>query len=226
MKRVFIIVEGETEERFLRQVVYPHFILKGIHIEAQQWITNRKLGTKGGAKSFDLVENHINRILSRYKTDPDVFISTMIDLYSFPKQGNSIYNKDVECLTSGQKKVTLLEEKFTERISHKRFIPYVQLHEYEALLLSKPEMLSGFFTDKQREIDKLIADIAGLAPEDINDTPENAPSKRIIRYIPGYSKQKTTAGATTAEKIGLPFLRESCPHFNRWITRLENVCAQ
>jgi hypothetical protein len=215
MKRIFIIVEGETEERFLRQVVYPHFILKEIHIEAQQWITNRKLGTKGGARSFDLVENHIKRIISRYKADPNVFISTMIDLYGFPKQGNTIFDTDVECLANGQNKVNLLQQKFSERISYRRFIPYIQLHEYEALLLSKPDMLSN-----------LKAEIAGLAPEEINDTPENAPSKRIIRYIPGYGKQKTTAGATTAEKIGLNFLRESCPHFNDWITKLENISTE
>ncbi|NJM93711.1 MAG: DUF4276 family protein [Cytophagales bacterium] len=90
MKRVFIVVEGETEERFLRLVLYPHLIAKGIHMEAQQWITNRKLGTTGGGASFDLIENHIKRLMSRYTNDRDVFISTMMDLYAFPKQGNTI----------------------------------------------------------------------------------------------------------------------------------------
>ncbi len=223
MKRIFIVVEGETEERFLRQVVYTHFILKGTHIEAQQWLTNRKLGIKGGGTNFDLIENHINRLISRYKTNQDVYISTMIDLYAFPKQGNTIYDNEVEKLNSGKAKAELLQERFAERMSYRNFIPYVQLHEFESLLLSKPDSLSNFYTDKEAEIKKLKNEIAGIAPEDINDTPENAPSKRIIRYIPSYAKQKTTAGVTTAEKIGLNYLREHCPHFNEWITKLESI---
>jgi hypothetical protein len=223
MKKVFIIVEGETEERFLRQVLYPHFILMGIHIDAQQWPTNKKLGTTGGGISFDLVENHLNRIKSRYKNDDSIFISTMIDLYQFPKQGNTIYDSSVEKLVSGREKVLLLEQKLAERIDHRNFIPYVQLHEYEALLLAKPDSFSHFYIDKSIEIDNLINEISGLNPEDINETSKNAPSKRIIRHLPKYAKQKTTAGVLIAEKIGLPYLREKCPHFNEWITKLEGI---
>lgn len=223
MKKVFVIVEGETEERFLRQVLYSHFILMGIHIEAQLWITNKKLGTGGGGDSFDLIENHINRIKSRYKNDESIFISTMIDLYRFPKQGNTIYDNSVEKLVNGREKVLLLERKLFERISHRNFIPYVQLHEYETLLLAQPDSFAYFYTDKNNEIANLTNETSGLDPEDINETTENAPSKRIIRHLPGYAKQKTTAGVLVAEKIGLPYLRERCPHFNEWITKLEGI---
>jgi hypothetical protein len=223
MKRIFIIVEGEAERRFLRQVVYHHFIVRGIHIEAQQWLTNRKLGTTGGGESFDLIVNHINRIASRYKNDNDVFISTMIDLYGFPKQGNTIYDNDVNKLTNGKDKVLLLEQKLTQRIQKRNFIPYVQLHEFEALLLANPDSLLNFYIGKNAEVESLKNEISGLQPEEINETPHNAPSKRIIRFIPSYSKEKTTAGVMVAEKIGLPFLRKKCPHFDSWITRMENV---
>ncbi|MFN7830737.1 MAG: DUF4276 family protein [Bacteroidota bacterium] len=73
-----------------------------------------------------------------------------------------------------------------ERFQYENFIPYVQLHEFETLLLSKP-------------------------------------SRRIIRYLPEYQKQKTTAGVITAEKIGLSLLRNRCPHFNDWINTLESL---
>lgn len=226
MKRIFVVVEGETEERFLRQVVYSHFILHGIHIDAQQWLTNRKLGTKGGGSNFDFVERHINNLISKYKTDPNVYISTMIDLYNFPTQGNTIYDNDIKRLQNGRDKVRLLQEKFSERIPNRNFIPYVQLYEYETLLLSNSDSLSYYYTDKQNEIEYLKNEIKGIEPEDINDTPENAPSKRIIRYLPSYSKQKTTAGVTAAEKIGLHYLRQHCPHFNDWITKIESLSTQ
>ena len=223
MKRIFIVVEGETEERFLRQLVYSHFISRGIHIEGQQWITNRKLSTKGGGNNFDKIENHVKNLVSRYKTDSSVFISTMIDLYAFPKQGNTIYDNDVKRVVNGKQKAQLLQIKFAERISYRNFIPYVQLHEFETLLLTKPDALMNFFTDKLGAIENIKNEIIGMLPEEINDTPQGAPSKRIIKHLPAYEKQKTTAGVTTAEKIGLPFLRDHCPHFNEWITALESV---
>lgn len=223
MKKLFIVVEGETEERFLRKVLYNDFIQKGIHIEAQQWLSNRKLGIGGGGSNFDLIENHLRRLISRYQHDRNVFISVMVDLYAFPKGGNTVYDEDVIRQQLGKNKVLLLQDKMEERMDYHNFIPYVQLHEYEALLLSKPDALLSFYTDKAKEVEDLKAEINGMHPEEINETPEGAPSKRIIKYIPKYKKQKTTAGVTTAEKIGLPFLRKNCTHFNDWITKLEMI---
>lgn len=223
MKRLFIVVEGETEERFLRKVLYNDFIIKGIHIEAQQWLTNRKLGIGGGGSNFDLIENHLRRLMARYQHDRDLFISVMIDLYAFPKGGNTVYDDEVSRQQNGRNKALLLQDKMNDRMQYQNFIPYVQLHEYEALLLSKPDALLSFYTDKVKEVENLKAEIEGKQPEEINETPEGAPSKRLIKYLPRYEKQKTTAGVTTAEKIGLPFLRNSCPHFNDWVTKLESI---
>jgi hypothetical protein len=223
MKTLFIVVEGETEERFLRTVLYNDFITQGIHIEAQQWLTNRKLGIGGGGSNFDLIENHLRRLMARYQHDKDVFISVMVDLYAFPKGGNTVYDDEVSRQQNGKNKALLLQDKMQERMAYRNFIPYVQLHEYEALLLSKPEALLAFYTDKAAEIDGLKSEVDGMKPEEINETPEGAPSKRIIKYLPRYEKQKTTAGVSTAEKIGLPHLRANCPHFNDWVTKLESI---
>ncbi len=224
MKRVFVIVEGETEERFLRKVVYDHLIVRGIHLEPQQWLTNRKLGTGGGGKSFDLVFNHLNRLNSKYQNDPSSYISTMIDFYGFPRQGNyTIFDAEIERLSSGLQKVLLLEERLAKLIPSRNFIPYVQLHEFEALLFSNIDALSQFYPDREKNIADLKKEVAGKAPEDINETPQNAPSKRIMRHIGPYQKQKTTAGVMTAEIIGLQAIRNACPHFHSWICRLEQL---
>jgi len=223
MKKLFIIVEGETEERFLRKVLYNDFITQGIHIEAQQWMTNRKLGIGGGGSNFDLIENHLKRLMAKYQHDKNVFISVMVDLYAFPKGGNTVYDEEVNRQQNGKNKALLLQVKMADRMQYQNFIPYVQLHEFESLLLSKPEALQAFYIDKAKEIENLKTEINGMHPEDINETPEGAPSKRIIKYLPTYTKQKTTAGVATAEKIGLPFLRENCHHFNDWVKKLESI---
>jgi hypothetical protein len=223
MKRVFVVVEGETERRFVRDLLYPDFIQKGIHLDAQLWLTNRKLGTGGGGGNFDLIENHLRRLMSRYQYHRDVYISLMVDLYAFPKKGNTVYDQQVVQGQNGKTKALLLQDKLFARLSYQNFIPYVQLHEFEALLLSKPDALGSFYTDKVREIEALKEEIQGLSPEEVNESPEGAPSKRISRYLPAYEKQKTTAGVITAAKIGLPLLRNSCPHFNAWLTKLEGI---
>ena len=104
MKKVFVVLDGETEERFVRPVLYPHFILMGIHLEPEQWITGRKTGGKGGGSSFDLIENHIKRRVGRYKKDESVFITTMVDLYAFPRGGHTVYDREVAAATGGAAK--------------------------------------------------------------------------------------------------------------------------
>ena len=220
MKKIIIVVEGSTEEKFVRQVIKPYF-QQTAYVDAQQWVTNRKLGTSGGGESFDLIENHVKRLISKYKYEKETFISTMIDLYGFPRQGNTVYDEEVLGLNKGYQRAILLQKKMSVRFNYKNFVPYVQLHEYEALLLSQPEKLEIFYTDRRKEIDLLKSEIAGKRPEEINETPEGAPSRIISRYLPSYKKQKTTVGVITAESIGLPKLRANCPHFADWLTRLE-----
>lgn len=223
MKRVFIVVEGATEERFVRSILYPHFILLGIHLEAQLWVTNRKLGTEGGGNNFDLIENHIRRLMGRYEHDQNTFISTMIDLYAFPRQGNSVYQDEVSRIEDGNGKANTLEDKMAERFNYRNFIPYVQLHEFEALLLTDPSSFELFYTDDLQAVRSLCQEIGTRGPETINDTPEGAPSKRIIKHLPLYKKQKTTAGITVASHIGLHKMRERCPHFNQWLLKMEAI---
>ena len=223
MKRLNILVEGTTEERFVNQVLYPHLINFDIITFVQKWFTNRSLGGKGGGSNYDFIHNHLTRWIKQEGNNHEVNFSVMIDLYSFPKDGNTIYDEEVIVLVDGIGKALKLEEKMQERTNFHRFIPYVQLHEFEALLLAKPESLVEFYTDKQTEINLLANEIQDLNPEDINETPEGAPSKRIIKHIDIYKKQKSTVGPLVANSIGLTTLRERCEHFNQWVTKLEQI---
>ena len=56
-------------------------------------------------------------------------------------------------------------------------------------------------------------------PEEINDSPETAPSKRVEDLVPGY--EKPLLGTLAVLEIGLPQIRVECPHFSSWLERLE-----
>jgi len=58
-------------------------------------------------------------------------------------------------------------------------------------------------------------------PEDINDDPATAPSKRIIQVCPSY--RKVVQGTTAARRIGIEAMRRECPHFRNWLEQLETL---
>ena len=64
------------------------------------------------------------------------------------------------------------------------------------------------------ELDSLLRPV----PELINNSPEAAPSKRLIAAIPDYNK--VVVGICVAMDIGLEKIREKCPLFNEWVERL------
>lgn len=97
------------------------------------------------------------------------------------------------------------------------------MHEFEAFLLVDPDKLLGMFPDSALALEKLKKNIGNTAPEEVNDSIHTAPSKRIVKYFPDYKGQKAQVGPMVAEDIGISKLRTNCPHFNDWITRLEQL---
>ena len=104
-----------------------------------------------------------------------------------------------------------------------RLFPFIQLHEFEALLFCDLTQLAQRIDRSDYGIRALEQEVAGLQPEYINDGEATAPSKRIIRHVPIYERSKPRLGATAAAAIGLPAIRRGCPHFNAWITLLEGL---
>ena len=114
-----------------------------------------------------------------------------------------------------------LQEELGGGFHANRFVPYVMLHEFEALLFSDCEKFANAI-ERPALAQKMqaIVDAAG-EPEAIDDTPEGAPSKRIEALIPEYDKLHL--GILAALEIGLDKIRAACPHFNAWLTRLEEI---
>lgn len=123
-------------------------------------------------------------------------------------------------------RVEFLERAFAVDINDQRFIPYIQLHEYEAILFCEPSSLRYFYDHHEPQIAALQALADGhTSPERIDDGPQTAPSKRIIGQIPDYEDAKTAVGPEVAVLIGLETIRSKCPHFHGWLSRLEGLAT-
>ncbi len=148
----------------------------------------------------------------------------MFDLYALPKTFPKYADAMKE--TDPYDRVAALETALGEDIDDPRFIPYIQLHEFEALLLSDPSAFACRYTDHDKKIENLKSLCEGYdTPEKINDGQHTAPSKRIEKEIPQYVHAKATAGPIIAAEIGLAKIREKCPHFNDWVTKLETLAT-
>lgn len=122
------------------------------------------------------------------------------------------------------KRVEHLEQAFAADIGDPRFIPHIQLHEFESLLFAEPAKFEIFFPGSEKPAAALqaIAD-AHASPEDIDDGQTTAPSKRIIAQIPAYAGAKAAAAPQLAAAIGLDVIRGKCSHFAAWLSLLERL---
>ena len=221
MPRLNVEVEGQTEQAFVLRVLQPH--LTHIGVTPRRALTSRKTGQRGGLFRYQVVKNDIQGWLKRDRA-PDVFFSTMFDLYGLPKDFPSFGEAAKE--NDPYSRVARLEEALAEDIGDTRFIPYIQLHEFESLLLAKPEAFGCRFAHHDKQIEALIALCAKYkSPELIDDGQQTAPSKRIGNEIPEYLAAKATAGPIIAMEIGLETIRAKCPHFHQWLTKLEGLAT-
>jgi hypothetical protein len=224
MVSLYVVVEGQTEQTFVDTVLGPHLLSKGIVAHAPL-VQRRRSGViyRGGVTNFPPVGNTIPN-LTRQHTRPGVYFSSMLDLDKYPTDAPGW--DDAKSMSPPRRRAEHLETALSGHISDHRFIPYIQVHEFEALLFTDPQWLAFSFPSQQAAIESLVT-VAGqfASPEDINDSEQTAPSKRIIAAIPDYDYRKPTAGPQTAELIGLPAIRAKCPHFNAWVEKLERLAA-
>lgn len=219
MNRVLVSVEGQTEETFVRDVLRQYLWEFNIDLEPKIISTRPvKQGKnfKGGLTSFGKTRKEILRLLNDSNA---VAVTTMYDLYQLPQD---FPGQETCPAGDGRTKAEHLENAFQSNIGDRRFRPYLQVHEFEAVLFVDPEVTARTFIGK-KDLTQELQNIRNgfLTPEDINDSPQTAPSKRILTLYPGY--QKPLDGSIIALEVGLVSIRKECPHFNEWLTWLENI---
>lgn len=219
MSKVLILVEGQTEETFVRDVLERHLRSFSVSIIPKLLVTKRTksgLQFKGGVVSYEQVKSDLRRLLADSSA---TIVTTMLDYYAlpddFPGYGTRPGGSDPYV------KVQHLEKCFADDVNNPRFLPYLALHEYEALVFTDPTCCDWIFEDAT-VISRLKAIRAAYTtPEHINDGPATAPSKRIIKEFPTYEKPLHGPLATSA--IGLDALRAACLHFSRWLEAMEGA---
>ena len=218
MKRIFILVEGQTEETFVQEVLNDHFESRSLFLTPVLATTKRvRVGKnyRGGVTTYGRVRNDIRNLLR--DTSVSV-VTTMLDYYGLPADFPGMDDRpSSDCYA----RVEHVERAFGAEIHDHRFLPFLTLHEYEALIFSKPEAANTYFTNPKVGEEMTAIRNPYSSPEEINEGAESHPSQRLIRIAPDY--QKTLHGPLLALEMGLSVIREACPHFNRWVTQLEAV---
>jgi len=220
MRRVVVVCEGQTEEAFISRVLFPAFAdaelyLQGITIETSP-------GHKGGALSYARLRPALRNALASGRV---ASVTTLIDLYKlapdFPGHDGAMAQPTVAA------KLGVLETALhADVVQHcgsdpARFIPYIQPHEFEALLFSDVTALAAVETGWAPSLNALNQARSGAAtPEDINDGYETKPSARLEALLRSPSYRKLRHGPIAAERIGLARMEAECPHFAAWLARL------
>jgi len=196
---------------FVKEVLSSHF--SGLGLYLTPWLA----GKHGGIGRY---ERDKGDLLKRLKQDHRAFCTTMVDYYGMPTSwpGRETAAGNPEAIE--QAILADISAEMGEGFNRARFIPYVQMHEFEALLFSDPKALASHLgLADESQVQQIRDQFAN--PEEIDDDPQTAPSKRISRLDPSY--QKPYDGMLIAQRIGLDTMRAECPHFNEWITKLETL---
>lgn len=226
MARLLIHVEGETEETFVNEILAPHLYPCGYTKVSARLVGNsRQRDRRGGIRAWSAVRNDI---LNHLKEDPGCLATTMVDYYALPQSDAKAWpgRKAAEGLPFPQKAPTVQDALLADICGElgggfkaNRFIPYVMMHEFEGFLFSDCERFGrGIGRPELAPQFQAIRD-AFETPEEIDDSPATAPSKRVKDLVPNY--EKPLLGALAVLEIGLGAIRAECPHFRNWLERLE-----
>lgn len=220
--RLHVHVEGQTEESFVNQVLAPYLYQQGyVSVWASFIGSPRRRG--GGITSWSVARREI---LRRLKADAGCFATTMVDYYGLPRtwpgRGEAPRSPSPERANFVETRLLADNSQLMGRsFNPDRFVPYLMTHEFEAMLFSD---CSRFADTIGRP--NLASDLQAIRdqfdnPEEIDDSPQTAPSKRIECLVAGY--QKPLSGTQAAQAIGLNAIRVACPHFDAWLDRLEGL---
>jgi hypothetical protein len=218
MQRIIVICEGETEREFCNTILSPFFLKKEIFIQPP--LIKKSMG--GIVNWSDLRK----QIILHLKHDRTAFVTTLIDYYGLYSKYNFPKWDEAESQSDKNNRMDILEKGMSNSIEEEfrfRFIPYLQLHEFEGLLFND---INIFFEQIPKNelvgLDELKSTFSNFSnPEMINNNRQTSPSHRLQRIILGYDK--IVYGNILAEAIGLEKIRTKSPRFNNWINNLEQL---
>ena len=211
MKYVYIYCEGQTEESFVNDVLYPYFSRMDIYVTPIIHKTKRTptKAFKGGVSRYAPIKDELIKLCQ----DSNCIVTTMFDYYAMPDDTPSIDHQNIDIY----KRIDFIENAVNEDIGCKNLLFNLVLHEFEALLFSEPQAFEHIANDKVvRQLQAIRNSVD--TPEHINNSAATAPSKRIQNVVNGYSKVRQ--GIIVAKYIGIDKMMSECKHFSAWIDKI------
>jgi len=222
MPKITALVEGQTEETFVRDVLNPYLWTTNGNVYVHAIIVQTKRiksgeAWRGGITKYSQFRDEALRLLN---DSSSVILTSVIDLYHLPKD----FPGHAKAMSlSFRDRVTYLERRMREDVPHKKFVPYISTHEFESLVLSDPETVVDVLGATGAAAKRFLRDVNAFeSPEHING--EESPSNRILHSFPHYDKVRH--GPTSARRIGIESIRGQCEHFASWLANLELVGAE
>ena len=221
MPKINVLVEGQTEETFVRDVLNPHFMGKNstIYLNAIIIQTKRVLNGgkwRGGVTTYRHFRDDARRLIA---DSGALVITSMIDLYKLPADFPGFAASQSLPLRA---RVKFLESALSDDLDCERFLPYISTHEFESLVLADPRILADVMGASESDLRPLREQVDSFeSPEHVNGTV--APSDRIISCLPSYDKVRH--GPISTARIGLRAIASQCLHFSEWVNGLENLTA-
>jgi hypothetical protein len=220
MNRVVAVVEGQTEQGFVEGVLAQHLVTRNVYISAR---LVGKPGHKGGDCRYGRAKADILLLL---RQESGTLVTTMFDFFALP---DSWPGRNEAGHVPSDQRAAVVEEAVKKDIvgemgksfDESRFLPYIQMHKFEALLFSRPATICEVLRSPGSEGKVQALRDAFDNPEEINDNAATAPSKRLQSIFAGYRKR--TDGLTAARRIEVDAMRDECPHFAQWLGTLESL---
>ena len=221
MIRIYALVEGQSEEGVIKEVIAP--ALANIQIYLTPILVPPSKTQKGGAVSFERLLSNIRS----FTNQQDCIVTTFLDFYQlktdFPDYDKAMQKNDI------YEKIAVLETALHREVVAKlncqpeKFIAHIQPHELEALFFSDV----GKFQNVERSWENNISSLQAVldqfdSPEHINNSPQTVPSKRLNSILkPKY--YKTRHAPLLAKAIGLNQIENKCKHFHSWLEKLRQL---
>lgn len=217
MTRLLMLVEGQSEEIFVKKTLTPYLAERGVYVQLPIVLWTKRLRTGSGYRGGVSSWSQIRKSLAPLTYDTDAWVTTLLDFYGLPEDFPGY--QEARGMGDPRGQVAALQEQFAVEIGHPRFIPFFALHEFEAWLFCSPDVVAEHFDDTglATKVRKAVAH-AG-EPELINHGEETHPKARLQTMRTGY--KETSDGPLLVEKIGIPAIRSACSHFAGWLDQLE-----
>jgi hypothetical protein len=165
MKRLYLTVEGQTEAAFATTVLTPHLANFNVFLNRPRF-TGLYRRRRGRIPQGGLL-NTFGHALADMQTwqmedqSADARFSMMIDLYSLPNDFPG-YAAGM-AMPTGQQKADALQQSLAQVMADARFVPYLQCHEFEALVLVDPLRLGTLYNVPNVQMQALCQECAAFA---------------------------------------------------------------